>query len=166
MQYFNRYALNYHTFYCNLQILNDWSVGKKSILFSKKESRKTLGWFSNRTGTSVHNGVRKTNNWLDQWQRMAERQIRHRKSCLVLSTRFPVANWRSGPVAKSAYWDSRETKLVSEGPVICYISPGRRTSLLCVQVYESKTQRVVNIRAERCRKTASTNQSVFLSTSK
>ena len=29
MQYFNRYALNYNTFYCNLQILNDWSVGKK-----------------------------------------------------------------------------------------------------------------------------------------
>ena len=24
--------------------------------------------FSNRTGTSVDNGVRKSNNWLDQWQ--------------------------------------------------------------------------------------------------
>ena len=35
MQYFNRYALNYNTFYCNLQILNDWSVGKKLILFAK-----------------------------------------------------------------------------------------------------------------------------------
>ena len=34
---------------------------------------------------------------------MAERQIGHRKSCLVLSARFPVANWRSRPVAKSAY---------------------------------------------------------------
>ena len=34
---------------------------------------------------------------------MAERQIRHRKSCLVLSARFPVVNWRSRPVAKSAY---------------------------------------------------------------
>ena len=26
------------------------------------------GWFSNRTGTSVDYGVRKPNNWLDQWQ--------------------------------------------------------------------------------------------------
>ena len=34
---------------------------------------------------------------------MAERQIEHRKSCLVLSARFPVVNWRSRPVAKSAY---------------------------------------------------------------
>ena len=28
----------------------------------------TVGWFSNRTGTSVDDGVRKSNNWLDQWQ--------------------------------------------------------------------------------------------------
>ena len=28
---------------------------------------------------------------------MAERQIGHRKSCLVLSVRFPVVNWRSRP---------------------------------------------------------------------
>ena len=35
---------------------------------------------------------------------MAERQIRHRKSCLVLSAHFPVVNWRSRPVAKSAYY--------------------------------------------------------------
>ena len=35
---------------------------------------------------------------------MTERQIGHRKSCLVLSARFPVANWRSRPVAKSAYF--------------------------------------------------------------
>ena len=34
---------------------------------------------------------------------IAERQIEHRKSCLVFSTRFPVVNWRSRPVAKSAY---------------------------------------------------------------
>ena len=35
---------------------------------------------------------------------MAERQIGNRKSCLVLSARFPVVNWRSRPVAKSAYY--------------------------------------------------------------
>ena len=34
---------------------------------------------------------------------MAERQIEHRKSCLVFSQRFTVVNWRSRPVAKSAY---------------------------------------------------------------
>ena len=28
-----------------------------------------LGWFSNRTGTSVDDGARKSNNWLDQSQR-------------------------------------------------------------------------------------------------
>ena len=27
-----------------------------------------LGWFSNRTGTSVDDGVRKLNNWLHQWE--------------------------------------------------------------------------------------------------
>ena len=32
----------------------------------------------------------------------AERQIWNRKSCLALSARFPVVNWRSRPVAKSA----------------------------------------------------------------
>ena len=34
---------------------------------------------------------------------MAERQIEDWKSCLDLSTRFPVVNWHSRPVAKSAY---------------------------------------------------------------
>ena len=33
---------------------------------------------------------------------MTERQISDRKSCLVLSARFSVANWRSRPVAKSS----------------------------------------------------------------
>ena len=28
-----------------------------------------LGWFNNRTGTSVDNCARKPNNWLDQWQK-------------------------------------------------------------------------------------------------
>ena len=35
---------------------------------------------------------------------MAERQIEHRKSYLALSARFPVVNWRSRHVAKSAYF--------------------------------------------------------------
>ena len=28
----------------------------------------TIGWFSNRVGTSVDDCARKSNNWLDQWQ--------------------------------------------------------------------------------------------------
>ena len=35
---------------------------------------------------------------------MEKRQIGHRKSCLVLSTRFPVAKLRFRPVAKSSYY--------------------------------------------------------------
>ena len=35
----------------------------------------------------------------------AEWQIGHRKSSLVLSTRFPVVKWCSRSVAKSAYWE-------------------------------------------------------------
>ena len=35
---------------------------------------------------------------------MAERQIGHRKSRLVLSARFPIVNWRFRSVAKSAYF--------------------------------------------------------------
>ena len=31
-------------------------------------NRLILGWFSNRTGTSVDDGARKLNNWLHQWQ--------------------------------------------------------------------------------------------------
>ena len=29
------YVLKYNIFYCSLQVLNDWSVGKKLILFAK-----------------------------------------------------------------------------------------------------------------------------------
>ena len=62
----------------------------------------TKGWFSKRRGTSVDDGARKSNKWP-----MEERQIGHRKSCLVLSARFSVVNWRfrpvGRPVAKSAY---------------------------------------------------------------
>ena len=35
---------------------------------------------------------------------MAEGQIGHRKSSLVLSARFPVVKWRSRSVTKSAYY--------------------------------------------------------------
>ena len=35
---------------------------------------------------------------------MAELQIGHRKWCWVLAPRFPVVNWRSRPVANSAYY--------------------------------------------------------------
>ena len=52
----------------------------------------TLRLFSNRTGTSVDDGARKSNTWLDQWQ---SGKIEHQKSCLVLSERFPVLNWGS-----------------------------------------------------------------------
>ena len=31
-------------------------------------SSKILGLFSNRTGTSVDDGARNSNNWLDQWK--------------------------------------------------------------------------------------------------
>ena len=31
-------------------------------------SHTVFGWFSNRTGTSVDDGARKSKNWLDQWQ--------------------------------------------------------------------------------------------------
>ena len=57
---------------------------------------------------------------------MAERQIEHRKSCLVLSARFPVVNWRTRPVAKSALYTSgaspyRPLKEVSPGVNILII---------------------------------------------
>ena len=73
-----------------------------------------FGWFSSRTGTSVsafgplEKGALEMLlllllfSWRLAWP-MAERQIEHRKSRLVISTRFLVVNWRSRPVAKSAY---------------------------------------------------------------
>ena len=39
-----------------------------SFSFNGTRFKVLLGWFSNRTGTSVDDGVRKSNNWLDQWQ--------------------------------------------------------------------------------------------------
>ena len=71
---------------------------------------------SNKTGTSVDDCARKSNNWIDQWQ-MAERQIGYRKSSLVLSTRLPVVKWRSRPVAKSSYYLYSMTRLVSFAPL-------------------------------------------------
>ena len=65
-----------------------------------------LGWFSNKTGTSVDDGARKLNKWLDQWQSANWVQ----KSWLVLSARFPVVDRRSRPVAKSAYLPRLEVK--------------------------------------------------------
>ena len=53
-------------------------------------------------GTLVDNGARLRAQIKQLAWPMAERQIGHRKSCLVLSARFPVVNWRSSPVAKSA----------------------------------------------------------------
>ena len=53
-----------------------------------------ITYLSNRTGTSVDDGARKWNNRAGNWQR---------KSSLVLSARFPVVNWRSRSVAKSAH---------------------------------------------------------------
>ena len=58
----------------------------------------TIGWFSNRTGTSFDDSAQiKQLAWP-----MAEREIGNRKSSLVLFARFPVVKWRSRSVAKSA----------------------------------------------------------------
>ena len=45
---------------------------------------------------------------------MAERQIGHRKSSLVVFARFPVVKWRSRSVAKSAYcnWSTQDSAFV------------------------------------------------------
>ena len=66
-----------------------------------------LGWFSNRTGTSVDDGARKSNNWLDQWQ---SGKLSNGSRGLVLSARFSIVNWRSRPVAKSANYFWMTTK--------------------------------------------------------
>ena len=60
-----------------------------------------LGWFSYRTGTSVDDGTRKSNNWLDQWQ--SRKLGTGSWAYVVLSARFPVVKWCSRSVAKSAY---------------------------------------------------------------
>ena len=46
---------------------------------------------------------------------MAEWQIEHRKLCLVLCARFPVVNWCSHPIAKSAY-DYSGTSIIQGTP--------------------------------------------------
>ena len=48
-----------------------------------------------------------------------ERQIEHRRSCLIFSARFPAVNWRSGPhpVAKSL-WSGAAPALIDRW-IIC-----------------------------------------------
>ena len=38
-----------------------------SVLVGSSPRSSLLGWFCNRTGTSVNDDARKSNNWLDQW---------------------------------------------------------------------------------------------------
>ena len=66
----------------------------RDVITTNSLANTTLGWFSNRKGASVDDGARKSNNRAAHWQR---------KSRLVLSARFPVVNWRSRSVAKSAH---------------------------------------------------------------
>ena len=40
----------------------------RSSLKTPSLRARSLGWFSNRSGMSVDDGARKSNNWLDQWQ--------------------------------------------------------------------------------------------------
>ena len=49
---------------CGLSLLLDLSFAPSAFLSG---SPLLIGWFSNRTGTSVDDGARKSNNWLDQW---------------------------------------------------------------------------------------------------
>ena len=52
-----------------------------------------IGWFSNRTRTSVDDGAHKSNNWLDQWQNGKLNTWSHVQSFLrafPLSTDVPV----------------------------------------------------------------------------
>ena len=66
----------------------------RDVITTNSLANTTLGWFSNRTGASVDNGEHKSNNTVANWQR---------KSRFVLSTRFPVINWHSHSLAKSAH---------------------------------------------------------------
>ena len=66
----------------------------RDVITTNSLANTTLGWFSNRTGALVDDGARKSNNRAAHWQR---------KSRLVVSARFPVVNWRSRSVAKSAH---------------------------------------------------------------
>ena len=79
-----------------------------SLTWSKvKVVNKKVGWFSNRTGSSVDDCAGKSNNWLDQWQ------SGNWAPEVVFSPfhAFPVVNWCSRPVAKSAClgWFSNRT---------------------------------------------------------
>ena len=51
-----------------LTALEKGCVSRVINILSSYHDLKTIGRFSNRTGTSFDNGARKSNNWLDQWQ--------------------------------------------------------------------------------------------------
>ena len=62
----------------------NWSV-EDNVWYEARPVVVSIGSFSNRTGTSADDGAQIK-------QPTAERQVGHRKSCLVLSVRFPVVN--------------------------------------------------------------------------
>ena len=66
----------------------------RDVITTNSFANTTLGWFSDGTGASVDDGARKSSNRVANWQR---------KSRLVLSASFPVVNWRSRSVAKTAH---------------------------------------------------------------
>ena len=48
-------------------IVSQWNVTAVKWSQHGRSHECTIDWFSNWTGTSVDNGPRKSNNWLDQW---------------------------------------------------------------------------------------------------
>ena len=79
-------------------------MGRKDKIQQKFNPHKALGWFSNRKGTSVDDGKHKLNNWLDQWQSDKLGTGSRVNIPFHTFTDFPVINWLSRLVAKSAYW--------------------------------------------------------------
>ena len=60
-------SLQYHKSYGKIHTLDNSSFQVPRVLNSSI-GRLIVGWFSKRTGASVDDGARKSNNWLDQWQ--------------------------------------------------------------------------------------------------
>ena len=83
--------------------LSGKSSSQKNSPYKRTETQqyKFVGVKAYEKGEGLTSGWRASLKDVLAWP-MAERQIGHRKSSLVLFARFPVVKWRSRSVAKSA----------------------------------------------------------------
>ena len=82
--------MNSYQFQCTyITYIHMWFHFKKPLEYYACDWILSLGWFSNRTGTSFDDKACKSNNWLDQWQ---SEKLGTGRRVYSFSSAFPSSN--------------------------------------------------------------------------